>query len=186
MKSIPELLVYGDYDPDARTGPAIWLRCMVDRTLESPALPDDCTPIIYLPGISRQLLRAGEECPAALRPFVELMYRGTLWLQRGGHDWTATAFMTSDNALGLEMSGDNQTTEAFLRALPEFVAEPLTRYQGRPTIIHADTKSVALKPLTQVFAEVIPQTVRKQQASTFGHLDQFGRLASVHRAGPTR
>ncbi len=131
LKSIPELLIYGDYDPDVRSGPAIWLRCMVDRALESPALPDDCTPIIYLPGVSRQQLRAGEDCPDVLQPLVELMYRGTLWLQRGGHDWTATAFMTSDDALGLELSGDNQTTEALLRALPEFAAEPLTRFQGR-------------------------------------------------------
>lgn len=130
VKSIPELLIFGDYDPDTHTGPAIWLRCMVDRTLETPVLPEEYTPILYLPGISRQLLRAGEDCPNELQPLVELMYRGNLWLQRGGHDWTATAFMTSSDALGLELSGDNQTTEALLRALPEFATEPLARFQG--------------------------------------------------------
>ena len=130
VKSIPELLIFGDYDPDTRTGPAIWLRCMVDRMLETPAIPEDQTPILYLPGISRQQLRAGEDCPNELQPLVELMYRGTLWLQRGGHDWTATAFMTSSDALGLELSGDNPTTEALLRALPEFATEPLARFHG--------------------------------------------------------
>ena len=41
LKAIPELLVYGDYDSDSRTGPAIWLRCLVDRVLKVPALPED-------------------------------------------------------------------------------------------------------------------------------------------------
>lgn len=30
--AIPELLVLGDYAPDRRTGPAIWLRCVLARS----------------------------------------------------------------------------------------------------------------------------------------------------------
>lgn len=131
LASIPELLVYGDYNPVSRTGPAIWLRCMIDRTLETPPLPEDIVPILYLPGVGRQQLRAGEECPNALKPLVELMYRGALWLQKGGHDWTATAFMSSPNGLALELSGDDLTTEALLRALPEFASEPIGRFRGQ-------------------------------------------------------
>lgn len=131
LKSIPELLVHGDYEPSQRVGPAIWLRCMVDGEVESPALPEGCTPIIYLPDIGRQQLRAGEDCPDVLKPLVELMYRGVLWLQRGGHTWTVTSFMTSRDALNLELSADNQTTEALLRALPEFAVEPFSQFQGR-------------------------------------------------------
>jgi len=26
---VPELMVLGDYDPDQRRGPAIWIKCMV-------------------------------------------------------------------------------------------------------------------------------------------------------------
>lgn len=131
LASIPELLVYGDYDPGSRTGPAIWLRCMIDRTLDTPPLPENTVPILYLPGVGRQQLRAGEECPDVLKPLVELMYRGTLWLQKGGHDWTATAFMTSPNGLGLDLSGDDLTTDALLRALPEFASEPIGRFSGQ-------------------------------------------------------
>lgn len=129
--SIPELLVFGEYDTESRTGPAIWLRCMIDRALEAPELPPDAVPIVYLPGISRQLLRAGEDCADELKPLVELMYRGTLWLQQGGREWTVTAFVSSANGLGLDLSGDNATTEALLRALPEFAAEPVERYRGQ-------------------------------------------------------
>ena len=31
---MPELLTLGSYDPEARTGPAIWLRCVVDGTIQ--------------------------------------------------------------------------------------------------------------------------------------------------------
>ena len=131
LKSIPELCLFGEYDLSASSGPAVWLRCVVDRSVEIPGVDADTVPIVYLPGIGRQQLRAGEECPEALKPLVELMYRGTLWLQRGHHDWTVTAFMTSPRGLELEISGDNRTTEALLRALPEFTAEPTIRFRGR-------------------------------------------------------
>ena len=59
LAAIPELLILGEYSPDSRTGPAIWLRCVVDGTLGEPALPPDRVPIVYLPGVARQELRAG-------------------------------------------------------------------------------------------------------------------------------
>ena len=128
---LPELLVLGDYAPEKRTGPAIWLRCLIDRALDEPALPTDRPPIVLLPGVARQELRAGEGCPPALQPLVELMYRGTLWLQRGGHDWTVSAFLTSEQALGLDMAKDDATRDALLRALPEIAVTPLAQLRGR-------------------------------------------------------
>ena len=56
------LLTLGDYDPDTRTGPAYYLRCLIAGTLGGP-LPDDTPPIIYLPGYSRQDLRRGGRVP---------------------------------------------------------------------------------------------------------------------------
>ena len=76
LKRIEEYLVLGDYDPERRTGPAVWVRCVVDRTLDEPCLAGDRPPIIYLPGVARQDLRAGEECPDGLKPLVELLFRG--------------------------------------------------------------------------------------------------------------
>ncbi|MFO7800941.1 MAG: hypothetical protein R6V55_01450 [Desulfovermiculus sp.] len=31
QQDLPELLVYGEYQPDQKKGPAIWLKCMHDR-----------------------------------------------------------------------------------------------------------------------------------------------------------
>jgi hypothetical protein len=39
--------------------------------------------------------------------------------------------MTSPNGLGLELSGDDLTTDALLRALPEFASEPIGRFRGQ-------------------------------------------------------
>jgi signal transduction histidine kinase/ActR/RegA family two-component response regulator len=123
--------VLGEFAPDEGTGPAIWLRCVIDRTVEVPGLPDEAVPVLYLPKVGRQQLRAGEECPRELRPLVELMYRGALWLQRGGHDWTVTAFLTSPQGLGLDLARDEETLSALPRALPEVAATPLQQLRGR-------------------------------------------------------
>jgi hypothetical protein len=129
---LPELLTLGDFDPESRTGPAIWLRCVVDGALEPDGWPKGQTPIVYLPGVARQHLRAGQECPRAFQPLVELMFRGTLWLQRNGYDWTLTALLTSTNGgLGLDLGRDDETLRALPRALPEVARTPIAHLEGR-------------------------------------------------------
>ena len=131
LQNVDECVVLGDYAPARRTGPAVWLRCVVDRTLDEPALPDDRPPIVYLPGVARQDLRAGGECPDGLRPLVELLFRGALWRQPNGSDWTVNAFLTSRKTLGLDVAGDRATAEALLRALPEVALAPVAQLEGR-------------------------------------------------------
>ena len=61
-------------------------------------------PVLYLPCVGRQTLRAADDCDAMLQPLVELQYRGAIWHQRNGRDWTVEAFLTSDDALGLDVA----------------------------------------------------------------------------------
>lgn len=82
--AIPELITLGPYAPEQRRGPAIRIRCVVDRTIAVDGLPESAPPIVYLPGVARQQLRAGEDCAEELRPLVELLYRGTAWMHQGG------------------------------------------------------------------------------------------------------
>ena len=109
---LPHLLTLGPYAANCKTGPAIWLRCMIARSPTSqPLLPEanwseKTIPILYLPGVSRQELRAVAECPPALMPLAELQYRGAFWSQVNHKDWTALAFMQSaDGGLGLDGRG---------------------------------------------------------------------------------
>lgn len=126
--ALPELFILGPYAPDARTGPVIWLKCVVDRSIPDVAPPPNSTPILYLPGVSRQELRAGGDCPPALQPLIELQYRGRVWHQPNGRDWSVEAFLTSENGLGLDIALDARTREAMHRSLPllaEMAAEDL-------------------------------------------------------------
>ena len=130
---LPQLLVLGEYDPAERTGPAIWLRCVIDRALEPPGFPPDATPIVYLPGAGRQELGAADACPDHLKPLVELQYRGACWTQRNGRDWTVEAFLTSRDGggLGLDVARDAATRQSMQRALTALAATPVQALRGR-------------------------------------------------------
>jgi hypothetical protein len=128
--ALPHLFVLGTYDAAKRTGPAIWLRCVVDRVLEDVALEPGVVPILYLPGVARQSLRAGDECPRDLQPLVELQYRGRVWHQKNGRDWTVEAFLVSEDGLQLDVAQDAKTREAAQRSLPLLAETPLDGLRG--------------------------------------------------------
>ena len=128
------LLTVGPYAPDALTGPAIWLRCVIAGTLPEVELPDG-TPVIYLPGVSRADLRAVEDCPRSLQPLAELQYRGVLFAHRNGRDWTPAAFL--HNKLGIEVAADAATRDALARALPKLLDEPVEALGARAPLTAA-------------------------------------------------
>jgi hypothetical protein len=107
---LPQFLTFGPYDRASRSGPAIWLRCVLAGKFPELAWAPDTVPIIYLPGVSRATLRATEECPQELKPLAELQYRGVFWSQVNGKDWTVTAFLqTNQGGLQLKITRDNAT-----------------------------------------------------------------------------
>ncbi len=128
---LPEFLMLGPYDEAARTGPAIWLRTAVDGESGAAASAAGRTPVLYLPAVSRQQLRAGDDCPAQLKPLVELLYRGAVWAHPNGREWTARAFLGSPKSLGLDVGDDAGTRRAMLQALPEVAVAPLGQLGGR-------------------------------------------------------
>lgn len=114
---MPELFTLGEYLPDDRQGPSIWLKCAVARALDT-GLPAGVVPVIYLPGVSRADLRAIEDCPRDLQPLAELQFRGVFWSQANAKDWTVNAFLTSKNGgLGLDLAQDKATQEALTRVM---------------------------------------------------------------------
>ncbi|MBM9532022.1 BREX-1 system phosphatase PglZ type B, partial [Desulfoprunum benzoelyticum] len=129
---LPELMILGDYVPDERMGPAIWLRCVLSGRAEDVSLPLDQTPIFYLPGVSRQDLRAVESCPEHLKPLAELQYRGTIWNQSNAKDWTILAFLRSaQGGLGLDVAQDNDTKQSMLLALSRLLDEDVEQLKGK-------------------------------------------------------
>lgn len=131
-ESLPHFLTLGDYDPASKTGPAIWLRCMIGRTLPEADWSQETTPILYLPGVSRQELRAVEDCHARLQPLAALQYLGAFWTQFNAKDWTILAFLqTAKGGLGLDVARDAATQEAMKRALPMLADTLISELSGK-------------------------------------------------------
>ena len=129
---LPELMVLGDYSPKKRTGPAIWLRCVIAGHDPDVSLPKGRTPILYLPGVSRQDLRAIESCPDRLKPLAELQYRGVIWSQINGKDWTVLAYLkASQGGLGLDVARDNEAKNAMQGALNRIFELDLSLLRGK-------------------------------------------------------
>ena len=129
---MPQLLTFGDFKPEERSGPAVWLRYEIDRPGPSDAAGTIPIPVIYLPGVSRQVLGTADTCPKHLKPLVELQYRGLCWMQKNGRDWTVEAFLASSNGgLGLDLAQDNATRQSMQWALSELAATSVQALAGR-------------------------------------------------------
>lgn len=132
QNELPELFVLGDYDPEKRTGPAIWLRCVIAGKADDVNLQSDKIPIFYMPGFSRQDLRAVESCPDQLKPMASLQYLGVIWSQVNAKDWTILAFLKSDQGgLGLDVALDNDTKKAMQMALYPLLDEEVELLKGK-------------------------------------------------------
>jgi hypothetical protein len=116
----------GEYEPDARRGPAYWLRCVVARTIDV-GLSDEPV-VVYLPGVSRSELRAADTCPPELAPMAELQYRSQWFSHPNNRDWTVRGLLTNrDRGLGLRIADDPDTGRALLLALGRLIEEPVDR-----------------------------------------------------------
>ena len=133
MTVMPHLFRLGSYNPELRSGPAIWLKCAIAGVLDGAIKTG--IPVIYLPGVGRSELRAIESCSRELQPLAELQYRGVFWSQVSAKDWTVGAFLASKNGgLGLDVAQDRATQEALIQAVDSQVLldHPITELMGRP------------------------------------------------------
>lgn len=167
-QAFPELVELGAYDPDLRRGPAVWVRCVVDRTVEVAGMPVGRPPIVYLPGVARQQLRAGEDCPLSLRPLVELLYRGTIWLHHAGHDHTVSAFLKSPKTLGLDVAEDAATHEGILRAVTAILQTAVADLRGRRLSARDFNRMVVDDPIRDLLQWIAAPQQKRQTMGTAG------------------
>ncbi len=140
-RAMPNLLTLGDYDPEHRQGPAIWLRAALGRAIPDLNWDGDAPAILYLPGIARDTLRAAEDCPEHLRLLAWFVVGGALFGHVNSKDWTLRGFLSSKPAyggLGLDVAQDDATREALATAAPKLFAMPIAELSGR----HLDASSL--------------------------------------------
>ncbi len=132
QNEMPELFQLGDYAPDKRIGPAIWMRCVIAGAIKDISIPAGLTPVLYLPGFTRQDLRAVETCPDMLKPLAELQFRVAIWSQVNAKDWTILAFLKSNQGgLSLDVSQDTDSKHAMQLALYRVLDEDLEMLRGK-------------------------------------------------------
>jgi hypothetical protein len=122
------VLTLGEYDLASRRGPAFWLRCVVDGSVRVEGL-DDAAPVIYLPRFGKAQLRAVEETSNEIQPIAELQYRGAVFSQMNGKDWTLPAFLQAGTygGLGIEVAADNATRRAIREARVQLASVRVSR-----------------------------------------------------------
>ena len=142
---LPELLTYGDFDLETRTGPAIWLRAATVGAVSSISWPKDVTPIIYLPGVGRETLKGAEDCPALLQPLVWFTVAGSFFGHVNGKDWTLRGFLAAERgSLKLSIADDAATRAALAHAALRFCTRPVEGLRGKRW--DADQLNVLLAP----------------------------------------
>lgn len=118
------LLTLGEFDAEKAQGPAYWLRCAIATTVDLAVV--EGTPVVYLPGVGRDDLRAIERCPRELAPIAELQYRGQWFAHPNGKDWTVRALLSNrERGLGLDVAEDRATGEALRGAFSQLLTRPM-------------------------------------------------------------
>jgi hypothetical protein len=117
------IMTFGSYTPDAWQGPAIYLRCLLEKAIPDTTFPDAACPIIYLPRYSRDTFRNIKDCPEELRPLIELQYRGLVWSHKNGRDWTIAGYLQAN--YGIEIHSDQATKDALRSSIEKFSQETI-------------------------------------------------------------
>ena len=122
---------FGDYDAEARRGPALWVRCAVAGTVSVGAVPG--TPVVYLPGSSRDEIRNVTSSEQSLAPIAPLQHRAQWFSHPNGKDWTVKAlFGHKERGLGLSVAADDATSKALVGSLRQLLVQPFSRLEGPP------------------------------------------------------
>jgi succinate dehydrogenase flavin-adding protein (antitoxin of CptAB toxin-antitoxin module) len=150
---MPELFILGEYQSEKRTGPAIWLRCVLSNVIEASVIPAGTIPVIYLPGFSRQELKPVDNCPDELKILAPYQYLGAVWSQVNNKDWTVMDMLRSaQGGLGLDVLQNSETVNALKITLPALLYTEVSSLQGKQ--LNADSLySLLLKDEDKSFLE---------------------------------
>ena len=124
------IVAHGEFDAVRRRGPAYWLRCVIASTIALDDAPEG-TPVVYLPGVSRDDLRNAGAGTPELAPLAALQHRSQWFAHPNGKDWTIRALLSNPHkGLGLNVDADGKTAAALV-VEPEGVDRAAARAPGQ-------------------------------------------------------
>lgn len=123
--TMPELLILDPSKLSGTHGPSTFLRYVI-------ATAEDSVPVVYMPGVSKQVFRSAAGFPDDARHLFALQFQGQFWSQVNGKDWTPLAFLTSaDGGLDLDVSRDAATQQALDEQLPHVMNAAVEQLHGQ-------------------------------------------------------
>jgi hypothetical protein len=144
LQSQRRVVAYGEFDSVRWTGPAYWLRCVIASTVAVDGAPDG-TPVVYLPGVSRDDLRNAGALMPELASLAALQHRSQWFTHPNGKDWTVRALLSNpEKGLGLSVNADGKTSAALVANLKVVMEQPLSRLANR--YINADAIAMLANP----------------------------------------
>jgi hypothetical protein len=124
QEKLTHLIVLGTYESAKKQGPAIWVKCMVSRTLPEANWAEGTIPVVYLPGMSKTDIRNTAYGDLELQPLAEYQYTGVMWLQENGKEWTVNAFLQNrEEGMNIKIAQDAVTREILKKALPLYLTD---------------------------------------------------------------
>ncbi len=143
------ILTLGNWDESKWQGPAYWIRCAIAGTIDADL--GDGTPVLYLPGIGRDELRAIETCPREIAAIAELQYRGQWFAHPNGKDWTVRSVLSNrERGLGLEIADDPATGEALVGAFDRLLSLPIRRLANQYINAHFLQRLLNPDPVSRI------------------------------------
>ena len=178
QKKMPELLVLGDYDPEGRQGPVIWIKTLVSGALGGGEIPKGSIPVIYLPGLGKHQLKRLGEAELEMQPLLEYYYTGNIWQHRNGKEWTVSAFLqNTEEGMGLNLAQDQATRDAILTCLPLIFEDAQLAFPDQP-LNAAYFRSLLFPNLVQAIlswlneGEIYLERLPKEKAEIFAVICQ--------------
>ncbi len=121
----------GPFDVEPWQGPAYWLRCVIAETVKLHGLPLG-TPVVYLPGVSRNSLCTIDAVDDPLAPLRAIQHLCQWISHPNGKDWTVRAMLSNKECgLGLRVARNPETAEALVASLPKLAAQRWDRLEEK-------------------------------------------------------
>jgi hypothetical protein len=168
------LLTLASFDAHQRRGPAYWLRCVIDGSIVLGDA-DDAPPVVYLPGYGKGQLRAVEEAPAEIQPIAELQYRGAVFAQVNGKDWTVPAFLQANTygGLGIEVASDAATRAAIRQSRVQLASVRLARLRSAAPLRSAFFNDLLAPDLPRMVLDWLDDPIAFKAKCTDGEWSAF-------------
>lgn len=135
------IYTFGTFNPDRKTGPAAYLLWSLHHGSHQG------TPVLYLPGVGNDELRAVDSCPPELHPLASLRYRSSLFIHSNGRDWTIPGWFVSAQGLAASLEDSEQARLLLRSSFRQLLEKELTEIKGTSWSPDNLTSAVVVDPV---------------------------------------